>query len=66
MKSIGAMIKQLEPLVGTEDLNAWEQRFIENIVLRSNNGTITGILSEKQVERVGELYAKHFGDSEPA
>jgi predicted RNase H-related nuclease YkuK (DUF458 family) len=63
MKSIGAMIKQLEPLVGTTDLNAWEQRFIENIILRSNKGA-TSILSERQVERINELYVKHFGDAE--
>jgi len=66
MKSIGAMIQQLEPLVGTADLSAWEQRFVENIVLRSNNGMLTARLTEKQIERVSELYDKHFGDAEPA
>ena len=66
MKSLGAMIKQLEPLVGTTDLNAWEQRFVENVILRSNNGALTPRLSEKQITRIEELYAKHFGDARPA
>ena len=66
MKSIGAMVKQLQPLCGTPDLSAWETDFVESVVLRSNNGTLTTRLSEKQVEVVGRIYAKHFGDGEPA
>jgi hypothetical protein len=63
MKSLGAMIKQLEPLVGTDDLNAWETRFVENLALRTVEGHDTGALTEKQIERLTELYAKHFGDA---
>lgn len=63
-KSLGTMILQLEPLVGTADLNAWEMRFVENLALRTVHGRDTGGLSDKQIERLNELYAKHFGDSD--
>jgi len=66
VKSIGAMVKQLQPLCGTSDLTAWETDFVENVVLRSNNGTLTTRLSEKQVEVIGRIYNKHFGDAQPA
>ena len=64
MKSLGAMVKQLEPLLGTPDLNAWEQRFVVNVVETSDHGIYTGYLSTKQIARIEELYRKHFGDAE--
>lgn len=64
MKSIGAMVKQLQPMCGSADLNAWETEFIENVVLVSNNGSLTTRLTDKQVEVVTRIYKKHFGDSD--
>lgn len=66
MKSLGAIIHQLEPMLGTKDLNAWERRFVENLVERTGNGKATGKLSINQIARMEELYRKHFGDAEPA
>jgi len=66
VKSIGAMVQQIEPLLGTEDLNAWERRFVANIVEISDHGRITLKLSINQIARLEELYRKHFGDAEPA
>lgn len=66
MKSLGAMIQQLEPLLGTQDLTAWEQRFVENLIERTGCGRDTGKLTINQIARLEELYRKHFADAEPA
>ncbi len=60
MKSIGQMIRQLEGLVGTSDLNDWENDFVENQVQRTGHGKMTEGLSEKQVEIIQKIYNKHF------
>lgn len=66
MKSLGAIVKQLEPMLGTADLTAWEQGFVENIVERSDHGRDTLKLSANQIARMEDLYRKHFGDAEAA
>ena len=66
MKSVGAMIQQLDGLINTGDLNAWESQFMTNLVLRTVHGRDTGTLSERQIDRLQELYVKHFGDAESA
>jgi hypothetical protein len=65
-KSLGSMLKQLEALLGTQDLTAWEDNFVRNIVERSDQGRNTGKLSINQIARMEELYRKHFADLEPA
>lgn len=62
MKSIGAMVQQIEGMLGTNDLTPWEQKFVENIAERSDHGKNTGKLSDKQIARMEEIYRKHFGD----
>jgi len=56
MKSVRAMIDQLEGLLGTEDVNEWESGFIASMVERRDSLT----LSAKQVEMIDKLYGKHF------
>jgi len=63
MKSLNAMVAQVEGLLDTPDLNEWEQRFVENIATRTDHGKNTGALSGKQIVRIEELYQKHFGDA---
>ena len=63
MKSVGAMVKQLEGLHETGDVTPWENEFIASVVLRSNYGSLTQRLSEKQVEIIERIYKKHFGDA---
>jgi hypothetical protein len=65
MKSLSAMVKQLEPMVGTKDLTAWEHNFVRNIVERSDHGKNTGKLTINQIARMEELYRKHLADAEP-
>ena len=61
MKSIGAMLEQLDGLLGTNDLTEWEQDFVES-VLAWHGVNSTG-LSEKQIAIVERIYKKHFGDA---
>ena len=60
MKSVGSQIKQIAGLLGTCDITDWEQSFITNILEQTNNGELTVRLSGKQVNRVEDLYLKHF------
>ena len=66
MKSIGAIVRQLEGLLDTRDLTAWENNFVRNLVERTDQGQNTGQLSIKQIARMEELYRKRFGDAEAA
>lgn len=63
MKSIGAMIQQIDGL-HDEDFTTWELNFFDSVLVRSSHGKNTTKLSEKQVEVIERLYNKHFGDSE--
>lgn len=54
------MIKQLDGLRGTKDVNDWESRFIKSVVAWSENGECTKVLSAKQVEVIERIYRKHF------
>lgn len=63
MKSLGNMIKQLAGLVGTTDLGPWEDQFLADIASKTDDGTRTQSLSSKQVEKVEQMYRRHFGDS---
>lgn len=63
MKSIGQMIDQLDGLLGTSDITAWEQQFISDISERTLCGKVTTGLSEKQVAIVERTYRKNFGDA---
>lgn len=60
MKSIGAMIKHIEGLVGTSDVTRWESDFIVSIVGKTDHGQDTSYLTEKQLEVVQRIHNKHF------
>jgi hypothetical protein len=62
VKSINSMLKQLHGLLDTQDLTPWQQSFVRSCWSRSEEGTNTARLTEKQVELVPEIYSKHFGD----
>lgn len=56
-------IKQLESLLGTEDLNEWEQGFVEGLAERARSSENLGtalMLSDKQLDSLDRLYRKHF------
>lgn len=59
--SIGAKVEQIEGLIGTADLNSWEQSFVASIVERYKSSSHdTRDLSEKQVESIDRIWRKHF------
>lgn len=58
--SLGTMLQQLAGMVDTKDLSDWENRFLKNVLPRTNNGTRTTILTEDQAEKVAEIWGKHF------
>jgi len=60
MTSIGNMIKRISGLSGTKDVTDWESDFIDSVVMKTNDGTQTIGLSEKQVEIVLRIHNKHF------
>jgi len=62
MKSIGAMIKQLHALLGTDDLSDWEHNFVTNLSISTKTGTDTVRLTAAQVGKIEQIYSKHFGD----
>jgi hypothetical protein len=57
MKSLTEMIGELQRLINTPDLNEWENEFVKSIVKQKQN---TRALSQKQVDRLDQLYRKHF------
>jgi hypothetical protein len=61
MKSLWHKIQHLEGMINTVDFSSWESEFIRSIVQQCENGN-TMRLSERQVERIELLHAKHFAD----
>ncbi len=60
MTSTTTMIERLSGCLDTGDLSAWEEGFVRSLVERKEAGQITR-LSERQVEHLDRLHAKHFG-----
>ena len=63
MISIATMIARLEGLLGTDDLSAWEQRFVRSVAERTAAHRRQGQpveLSDNQLEKLDELHGKHF------
>jgi len=59
--SIGTKVEQIGGLLGTGDLNAWEQSFVAGVAERYQAaGRDTRNLSEKQVEIIERIWSKHF------
>lgn len=60
MKSIGQKIKQVTGLIDTRDVSDWENRFLRDMKIKTNDGERTTHLSVKQVEWIEDIYDKHF------
>lgn len=58
--SIGTQIIQLSGLVGTDDLNDWENDFVSDILDKTQDGKVTGTLSDRQIMTIERIYKKHF------
>lgn len=60
MKSIGSMIKLCEGLIGTKDINSWEDTFLRNVLEQYKASNDTTRFSSKQVEIINRIHEKHF------
>lgn len=61
MTSTQTMLKQLDGLLGTDDLNDWESEFVRNVCARVEAADgHTFILSEKQLSVIERIWSKHF------
>lgn len=61
MKSIGKKLEMIHGLCGTSDLNKWEESFvISNYDRYKQAGQVTSMLSAKVVDKIDDLYNKHF------
>ena len=58
--STNVMIKSLDGMLGTDDLSEWESGFVSSISDSTLAGADTSRLTEKQLDRLTELYRKHF------
>lgn len=58
--SVRTMLLQLAGLVDTTSVSDWENTFLQSVLERSSQATRTSVLSEKQLERIEELWRKHF------
>ena len=62
MLSTGTKIKKLESLLDTEDITAWEDGFIRNIVKRTRQGAQVEFLTDSQLEVIFDIHKKHFAE----
>lgn len=60
MKSLSQMIKQIDGLADTKDVNDWENQFIKDVVQRTAGGNLTTMLTPKQITVIERLHGKHF------
>ena len=58
--TVGTMIRQLAGMVDTKDLSKWESTFVSDMVDRSARGSQTAHLSSSQVEKIEQIWKKHF------
>ena len=61
MKSIGAQVRTIAGLAGTNDVDDRTSQFITRVVEQTGNGNQTASLSEKQIDWIGDIHKKHFG-----
>lgn len=62
MKSIGAQIKTIAGLAWTADVDRRTSEFIDRMVEVTQNGRSTTMLTEAQVDWVGDIHKRHFGN----
>jgi hypothetical protein len=62
MASLNTMVRKVAGLADTTDVSDWENQFIKSVVEKTRNGDNTTALTEKQIEVLERLHAKHFGD----
>lgn len=57
---LGKMVKRVLSLQGTNDVNSWEENFLEHVDSQTEGGKDTRSLSERQIDVIEKLFHKHF------
>lgn len=57
--SISTMVKQIAGLADA-DVSDWQAEFIDSIWQKTDEGTKTSHLTERQVAMIERIYRKHF------
>lgn len=60
MASINTMVRQCAGLIDTKDVSDWENNFLKSVNEKTRQGNNTSSLSEAQVEKLEQIYSKHF------
>ncbi len=60
MISVATMVAQLEALLGTKDLSAWEHDFVRSVSERVQMWGGTTRLTAAQVNKLEQVYRRHF------
>jgi len=60
MAAINTMVKRVAGLADTTDVSDWETGFIKSVLEKTKNGDDTRSLTEKQIDVLERLHAKHF------
>ena len=59
--SLGAKLEQLDGLRDTGDLTDWESDFVGSVIGRYRRaGDRTSVLSDKTVEKIDEIWTRHY------
>jgi hypothetical protein len=58
--SVRTMLLQIAGLVDTKDVSDWENGFLKSVLRISEDGARSSRLTEKQIERLEEVWRKHF------
>lgn len=58
--SINGMVRRVAGLLGTRDLTAWQERFVQSLVDQTCSGADTSSVTEKQFDVLEQIYNRHF------
>lgn len=59
--SLGVKLEQLDGLRDTGDLSDWESDFVGSVMSRYRRaGDRTSVLSDNQVEKIDEIWGRHY------
>lgn len=58
--NLNKLVQRVSGLQGTGDLTDWEEQFVSDIVKRTQEGSDTRSLTEKQIDVLERIFNKHF------
>jgi hypothetical protein len=58
--SLNAMVQRIHGLADTTEASEWESTFVKDVFRKTLGGRRTTVLNEKEIEKVEEIFKKHF------